>query len=62
MRQRITPIFLKSEIKKETAGRATVEYPVVSNMKDAEKQNQVNALLRTNAMLSPMSIRIRLYR
>ena len=41
---------LKSEIKKETAGKATVEYPVVSNMKDAEKQKQVNALLRTNAM------------
>ena len=33
---------LKSEIKKETAGKATVEYPVVSNMKDAEKQKQVN--------------------
>ena len=41
---------LKSEIKKETAGKATVEYPVVSNMKDAEKQKQVNALLRANAM------------
>lgn len=45
-----TNFSLKSEIKKETAGKATVEYPVVSNMKDAEKQKQVNALLRTNAM------------
>ena len=41
---------LKSGIKKDTAVKATVEYPVVSNMKDAEKQKQVNALLRTNAM------------
>jgi len=45
-----TNFSLKSEIKKETAGKATVEYPVVSNMKDTEKQKQVNALLRTNAM------------
>ena len=41
---------LKTETKKETSGKATVEYPVVSNMKDTEKQKQVNALLRTNAM------------
>lgn len=41
---------LKTEAKKETSGKATVEYPVVSNMKDTEKQKQVNALLRTNAM------------
>lgn len=41
---------LKTESKKETSGKATVEYPVVSNMKDGEKQKQVNALLRTNAM------------
>lgn len=40
---------LKTEIKTETLGNATIEYPVVSSMKDAEKQKQVNALLRTNA-------------
>lgn len=41
---------LKTEIKKETVGNATVEYPVVSNMKDAEKQKQANALLKSNAL------------
>lgn len=41
---------LKTEIKKETVGNATVEYPVISNMKDSEKQKQANALLKTNAL------------
>lgn len=41
---------LKTELKTETAGNATIEYPVVSSMKDSEKQKQVNALLRSNAM------------
>ena len=41
---------LKTEIKKETVGSVTVEYPVVSSMKDAKKQETVNALLKSNAL------------
>lgn len=41
---------LKTELKKETSGTAEIEYPVIANMKDKEKQDQVNTLLKANAM------------
>ena len=41
---------VKTSIEEETSGSAVIEYPVVSNMADQEKQDQVNALLKANAM------------
>lgn len=41
---------LKTEIQSEKIGDASVEYPVISNMKDSSKQEQVNALLKKNAL------------
>lgn len=41
---------LKTEIRSYNIGNTTVEYPEVSNMKDAEKEKQVNELLRHNAL------------
>lgn len=45
-----TGTSVKAAIEKETSGSAMIEYPVVSNMTDQEKQSQVNALLKANAM------------
>ncbi len=40
---------LTTEIKKESIGSSSVEYPVISSMKDEALQEKVNALLKANA-------------
>lgn len=41
---------LTTTLAKETVGSAVIEYPVISNLKDSEKQEKANALLKTNAL------------
>lgn len=41
---------LKTTMKSATENNVTVEYPEISNMKDTEKQKQVNAVLKGNAL------------
>lgn len=41
---------LTTEIKSETVGESTIEYPVISSMKDTELQEKANALLKANAV------------
>lgn len=41
---------LTTEIKKETLGESTIEYPVISSMKDTDLQEKANTLLKANAL------------
>ena len=43
-------LSVEASITSETSGNASIEYPVLSNMKDSEKQDQINATLKANAM------------
>lgn len=41
---------LTTELQKETIGNSTIEYPVISSMKDEALQEKANALLKANAL------------
>ncbi|MBS6646948.1 MAG: hypothetical protein KH366_25570 [Clostridiaceae bacterium] len=40
---------VKADISKYTSGKVTIEYPVVSNIGDSEKEKKINELLKSNA-------------
>lgn len=41
---------LSTELKRETIGKAAIQYPVLSNYKDSSLEQKANALIRSNAM------------
>ena len=41
---------VKADISKYTSGKVVIEYPVVSNLDDPEKEKAVNELLKSNAI------------
>lgn len=52
-----TGYTLTTDIKKETIGDSSVEYPVISSMKDETLQEKVNALLKANATAIAASLK-----
>lgn len=45
-----TASSVTADIETYTSGKVSIQYPVIDKMEDAEKQNQVNALLKSNAL------------
>lgn len=45
-----TKAAVKADISKYTSGKVSIEYPVVSNTGDSEKEKKINELLKTNAL------------
>jgi hypothetical protein len=46
----VSSTSVQASIQTEKTGSASIQYPVVSNMKDSSMQEKVNALLKANAM------------
>lgn len=45
-----TSSSVTADLETYTSGKVSIQYPVVSKMEDEEKQNQVNELLKSNAL------------
>lgn len=45
-----TSSSVTADIETYTAGKISIQYPVISQMEDAQKQEQVNTLLKSNAL------------